>query len=145
MIANIFILGIGFFLLLAAFLDLKTRIIPNWIPIMILICGVAAGWFNDLILDVVVGAIIFLLLALLLSSVEIMGGGDLKLIASLGASLTLSNLWILNGFIFSFFIGLMFILLGVQIVALRALNKPFHGAPLAHLLFLAWFVIQLFF
>ena len=77
-------------LLLAAVVDLRTREIPDWISIAILLVGIAAaafGWAGIRWWMVASGLVLGLVVGLVLFRFAGFGGGDGKLIAGIGAVL----------------------------------------------------------
>jgi prepilin peptidase CpaA len=76
--------------LLAAVIDVRRREVPDWIPIAILalaLAGIAFGWLPHGWLAAAAGLLVGLALGLPLFAVGGWGGGDVKLLAALGAAL----------------------------------------------------------
>jgi prepilin peptidase CpaA len=83
MIANLFVVGFQFLLILAACSDLLTMRIPNWISALIILLFVVAAIFTPLPLSIVgtnLSCAAFMLgLTLIFFRFGLMGGGDAKL------------------------------------------------------------------
>ena len=80
-------------LLVATVCDFRTREIPDWISIVIAIVAIVAsavGWLGIGLPWVMAGGIVGLLAGYCLFRFAKLGGGDAKLIASLGLLLGLS-------------------------------------------------------
>lgn len=74
----------------AAVYDLRSRTIPDWVPGALLTWGLLAtalGWSGVPWLGVLSGVVIGFLLGLPLFAAGAFGGGDVKLVAALGAAL----------------------------------------------------------
>lgn len=70
--------------------DLRSRTIPDWVPGAILAWGILAtalGWSSVSWLGVLGGIMLGLLVGLPLFAAGAFGGGDVKLVAALGAAL----------------------------------------------------------
>jgi prepilin peptidase CpaA len=131
-------LGVPFaFVLIAAVCDLRKRIIPDWVSILLGVWAVAAlvlglqeaGW-----LSVLGGCVVAFLLGLLLFALGGLGGGDVKLLTALGAALGFLN-----------FFGLLFWVAlaggGLALVAKLRKQREFAYVPaiaLGYVLFLLW-------
>ena len=77
-------------LAVAAWIDLRTREIPDWIPVALLLIGIVAatfGWAGSRWWMVVSGAVLGLVIGLALYRFAGFGGGDGKLIVGIGACL----------------------------------------------------------
>jgi len=73
--------------LAAAWTDLRTRHIPNWIPVTGAICGIVFSiWFNGLagLLSCIAGAALGMAIFLPLYLLGGMGAGDVKLFTAVG-------------------------------------------------------------
>ena len=83
--------GIGCALAAGAYTDWKTRTIPNWIPLTILICGcfTATSWVTK-ISNIIIICILLWLLSVLMKQKS--GGGDIKLYMALTFALGLQSL-----------------------------------------------------
>jgi prepilin peptidase CpaA len=74
----------------AAWVDLRTREVPNWIPLSLTVvaaCAVAFGWTSRSWSDLAVGSLIGFSVPAVLYFLGAMGGGDVKLLGALGALL----------------------------------------------------------
>ena len=88
--SNLILLVPLLLLLIAAMIDLKTREIPDWISIGLVVVGMVAamfGWAGIQWWMVVSGAVLGLVIGLALYRFAGFGGGDGKLIAGIGAFL----------------------------------------------------------
>ena len=77
-------------LTIATWSDLRTREIPDWISVALILTGVAAagfGWASIRWWMVLTGCLLGLVIGLALSHFAKFGGGDAKLIAGIGAIL----------------------------------------------------------
>jgi len=73
---------------LAAIIDVYKRIIPNWLTYPALICGLVFGFLPDsgpTITNSLLGFAIAFFPALLMFVLNSLGGGDVKLLAAIGA------------------------------------------------------------
>lgn len=105
-------------LIIISFIDLKYRIIPDFMVIITLISGIIFAFitqasFLDIILGMIFGGGVLFLLAFI---PNVMGGGDIKLMFALGAFLGLrGTLWSLClAFILSAVISIVLILLKIK-------------------------------
>jgi leader peptidase (prepilin peptidase)/N-methyltransferase len=105
-------------LIIISFVDLRHRIIPNFMVIITLVIGILFSFFSgssfiDIILGMLAGGGILFLLALIPNA---MGGGDIKLMFAIGAFLGLyRTLWaIALAFILSSVISIGLILLKIK-------------------------------
>lgn len=105
-------------LIIISFVDLRHRIIPNFIVVIALAVGIIFSFitktsFVDTILGMIAGGGILFLLALVPNA---MGGGDIKLMFAIGAFLGLNRtLWaLLLAFIISSIISIVLILLKIK-------------------------------
>jgi prepilin peptidase CpaA len=86
------------FVSVAAWYDVKSRIVPDWIPGLIMLCAVAQIFVSTepyvarVIVEATLGAVLGLAIGLILFQYCGFGGGDAKLIAALGAFLGPSQL-----------------------------------------------------
>lgn len=93
----ILIMALALALLVAAWLDLRSRLIPNWLTLSIALAAPLWWWSNglpfwpDAALQVGLALIVFTLFAGLFA-LGAMGGGDVKLIAALALWLPLEPL-----------------------------------------------------
>jgi len=77
-------------LLIATICDLRTRIIPDWISVALLCWGIGSAWFNEagsVWVSLGAGTLLGFALGALLFALGGLGGGDVKLLAGLGAVL----------------------------------------------------------
>jgi len=77
-------------LLIAAVIDLRSREVPDWIPIVLLGLGSAAtgfGWTEIGWVQLAGGVVLGFVLSAILFALGGIGGGDVKLRAALGALL----------------------------------------------------------
>lgn len=90
----LFWLTLSWFLLIAAFIDLKTYLLPDVLTLPVIVLGLMANtWhlycpLSHAILGCIIGYLFFAGIARVLSKLkqlEVMGGGDYKLLAGLGA------------------------------------------------------------
>ncbi|MEO1616364.1 MAG: prepilin peptidase [Planctomycetota bacterium] len=84
-------------LILASYIDLRTREIPDWISISIALIAVAGsltGWLGLELIWVIGGGLVGLGVAYVLFRFARLGGGDAKLIASLGMLVGPVGIWI---------------------------------------------------
>jgi Flp pilus assembly protein protease CpaA len=113
-----------FWLAFATFQDLKKREIANWINFSLLIFALGFRFFYSLFSDSfaffyqgLIGLAIFFILSNLLYYSRFFGGGDFKLLISLGAILPFSESFLINikifavFFLFFFFIGAFYTIL----------------------------------
>ncbi len=105
-------------LIIISFVDLRHRIIPNFMVIIALVIGIIFSFIAktsliDTILGMIAGGGILFLLALVPNA---MGGGDIKLMFAIGAFLGLNRtLWaLLLAFIISSIISIVLILLKIK-------------------------------
>ncbi len=114
----------GVWIAFATFQDLKNREIANWINFSLLIFALGFRFFYGLFFDSfgffyqgVIGLAIFFIVANLLYYSRFFGGGDFKLLISLGAVLPFSESFLVNikifaiFFLFFFFIGAFYTIL----------------------------------
>ncbi len=118
--------------LVATVEDLIRREIPNWIPVVALTGGIGAsawmsGWsgLGSSLLGVVLGFAVFLVFYLLGG----MGGGDVKLMAGLGAVLGASR--ILEASLWTAALGGLFALGAIGFGALRKNGERVRHIPYA--------------
>ena len=105
-------------LIIISFVDLRHRIIPNFMVIIALVIGIIFSFIAktsliDTILGMIAGGGILFLLALVPNA---MGGGDIKLMFAIGVFLGLNRtLWaLLLAFIISSIISIVLILLKIK-------------------------------
>ena len=105
-------------LIIISFIDLRHRIIPNFMVVIALVIGIIFSFIAktsliDTILGMIAGGGILFLLALVPNA---MGGGDIKLMFAIGAFLGLNRtLWaLLLAFIISSIISIVLILLKIK-------------------------------
>lgn len=82
---------------MASYIDLRTREIPDWISISIALIAVAGsltGWLGLELIWVIGGGLVGLGVAYVLFRFARLGGGDAKLIASLGMLVGPVGIWI---------------------------------------------------
>jgi prepilin peptidase CpaA len=79
----------------AAFLDLRTRRIPNWLTMSALLLALAmrVPMGGPALLDGILAAAVAFALAIPVFALGGLGGGDVKLLAAVGAFLGLDALW----------------------------------------------------
>ena len=105
-------------LIIISFIDLRHRIIPNFMVVIALVIGIIFSFISktsliDTMLGMICGGGILFLLALVPNA---MGGGDIKLMFAIGAFLGLNRtLWaLLLAFIISSIISIVLILLKIK-------------------------------
>jgi len=110
----------------AIFEDLRSRNIPNWIPIAALVAGLAwnvaaHGWHGAVssLLGAVAGFLVFLIFYLLGG----MGGGDIKLMGGFGAVIGIQHVLAA-----AFAAALCGALIAVAVIGGRALRKWRRGS-----------------
>ena len=83
--------GIACALAVGAYTDWKTRTIPNWIPLSIMLCGcfTATTWWMK-ISNLVIICVVLWLLSVIMKQKS--GGGDIKLYMALSFALGLQSL-----------------------------------------------------
>lgn len=135
-----FLVMIAFLLVLASIFDFEKRIIPDFLPLAILICGLWASWIHGVFLLALFLTLVAAAFIIMLFSFDVLGGGDLKLLVVLAPAFSLmgSLYWGLLGLVL--FLGLMFVSWGILIVALRASGREIKGTPLAPLILLSWII-----
>lgn len=110
----------------AAWLDLKTRRIPNWLTVsafgLALVIRIPMG--TSAVLDGLLAAAIAFALALPVFALGGLGGGDVKLLATVGAFLGVDRLW-----------GALFVavLVGAVLAIVTVLRQKRAGETLANL------------
>lgn len=114
------LLAVTGFGLIAAFSDIRSRTIPNWISVSLALFGLSwHAWYDGLpglasaSLGLIAGFAVFLVFYLL----GAMGGGDIKLMAALGSVLSVPALF--EAAVWTAIIGAMIALLARTFALLR--------------------------
>jgi prepilin peptidase CpaA len=91
--------ALAFLVAAAAFTDLRSRTIPNWLVVAGLVVGLGGSIYFGRIVDALLGFGLASVVYLVFYALRAMGGGDVKLMAAVGAIAGPSNWFII--FIFT--------------------------------------------
>jgi len=144
------------FLVIIAFIDFNLRIIPDILSVSLLVAGVLVSPYNDVVgrsfkvslFGVFLGGISIYIIAFIGEKIykkEVMGGGDIKLLAAGGSFIGIGIAYalLIASFLGSFF-GILFILLKKKKLSDFVPFGPYIAAGILLMFFFRAFFARLF-